>query len=70
MHPPFARGVTHLMYVGDSDPIQQQEAARASVMTSPIFWLGAAAIAGGAIGMTKKQRKVAGALAVLTFLAL
>lgn len=70
MHAPFARGVSHLSYVGDDEQLRAAEERRASVLSSPIFWLGAAAIGGGAVGMTKKQRKVSAVLAVAMFLAL
>lgn len=62
-HPPFARGVSHLMYVGDVEE-------RASVLSSPIFWMAAVAVAGGAVGIDKTTRKIAGVAALVTFLAL
>lgn len=60
MHAPFARGVSHLMYVGDVD---------ASSRVSPVVYAAAAtALLGGLVGIKKRHRKVAGVIAVVGFL--
>lgn len=64
MHPPFARGVTSLMYVGDA------ELERTTKMSSAVYALGAVAIAGGVIGVPKKARQISAVLAVAVFVSL
>lgn len=66
MHRPFAKGVTHLMYVGDADAVPDPAAAgaRMTAVNAAVAIGGIVALFGGDLGVSRSTRKVAGAVAI------
>jgi hypothetical protein len=58
MHPPFARGVTHLMYVGDDAPASGTKVNALAALSGII------AVFGKDLGVSKSTRYAAAAVAI------